>query len=67
MSFFHKLIGSSDFCFTIWSVSFLYLFLRALARTLGTFGVCGVEVFSRQLFRQESIRPGQNQLDPDNI
>jgi len=39
------------FSLTSWFVSFLYLFLRALGRSAGRFGVChgGVEVFSRQL------------------
>ena len=37
MTFFHKLIGFFNSWFKMWFVSFLYLFRRALARTLGTF------------------------------
>ena len=36
MTFFHKLIGFFNSWFKMWFVSFLYLFRRALARTLGT-------------------------------
>ena len=55
MTFFSQ-IDFSFSCFltvTSWVVSFLYLFLHVLARTLGTFGVCGVKVFNWNLFRQK--------------
>jgi len=36
--------------YTYWSISFMNMILCAPARTLGTFEVCAVEIFSRQLF-----------------
>jgi len=55
MTFFSQIdfFFSCLFTVTSWVVSFLYLFLRVLARTLGTFGVCGVKVFNWNLFRQK--------------
>jgi hypothetical protein len=47
----------SEIFFTCGVISFLHPFLRAQARSSARCGVCGVEVFSRLLFRQKIIVP----------